>query len=181
MDDFARIRSAIAASAREAWTRLRDEHPGDDFYYFGLWTTPVAHRPAPTACSTQGLWLATASYGEAGTSGESSLRWDVNSSPHDLFGDELFARLDPLFEALGDAYDRPRATNQALLEAMEGALADVDADGFFGVGAARLAVVVNVTMPAHERPGDALESARRLNPAAALERYEADLAASEVL
>ena len=135
MDDFARIRSAIADAAREAWTRLRDEHPDDDFYYFGLWTTPVAHRPAPTACSSQGLRLAAASYGVAGASVEfDALRWDVNSSPHDLFGDEFFARLDPLFEAFGDPYDRPRATNRALLGAMEGALADLDADGFFGVG-----------------------------------------------
>ncbi|WP_374009342.1 DUF4303 domain-containing protein [Leifsonia sp. LS-T14] len=180
MDDFARIRSAVAGAAREAWTRLRDEHPDDDFYYFGLWTSPVAHRPAPTACSLQGLSAAARSCDEELPVAVDDLRWDVNSSPYDLFGDEFFARLDPLFEALGDPYDRPRGTNQALLDAMEGALADLDADGFFGAGAARNAVVVNVTMPAHERPGDALESARRLNPGGALTRYEADLSASGI-
>jgi len=176
MDDFARIRSAVADAAREAWTQLRAEHPADDYYYFGLWTTQVAHRPAPTACSEQGLRLAAESSradGRAVTFSE--LRWAVNASPYDLFGDRAFARLEPLFEACGDPYDRPRAVNEALLDAMEGALADLDAQGFFGSGSQRQRIVVNVTMPAHERPADALESARRLNPAGALRQYEADL------
>ncbi|MGO4536953.1 DUF4303 domain-containing protein [Leifsonia sp. 2MCAF36] len=182
MDDFARIRSAIADAAREAWTRLRDERPTDDFYYFGLWTTPVAHRPAPTACSLQGLQRAVKAFRADGVAVEpDELRWAVNASPYDLFGDESFARLEPLFEAQGDPYDRPRPANEALLGAMEGAIADLDAAGFFGVGAERQALVVNVTMPAHERPEDALESARRLNPAGALERYAADLSSFERL
>src|SRR4051812_25190597 len=176
MDDFAAIRSAIADAAREAWTQLRAEHPTDDFYYFGLWTTPVAHRPAPTACSDEGLRIAAESSRRGATPAElSELRWAVNASPYDLFGDLAFARLEPLFEACGDPYDRPRPVNEALLRAMEGALADLDAEGFFGSGEERQRIVLNVTMPAHERPADALESARRLNPAGALTQYEADL------
>ena len=179
MDDFARIRSAIADAARETWTRLRDEHPADHFYYFGLWTTPVAHRPAPTACSAQGLRIAVETARADGLPASvDQLRWMVNASPYDLFGDPAFARLEPLFEARGDPYDRPRPLNEALLGAMEGALFDLDAEGFFGSGTAREAVVVNVTMPAHERPEDALASARRLNPARALTRYAADLSAT---
>ena len=182
MDDFARIRSAIADAAREAWSRLRDERPDDDFYYFGLWTTPVAHRPAPTACSEQGLRRAAeTSRAEGVHVALDELRWAVNASPYDLFGDAHFAHLEPLFEAQGDPYDRPRPVNEALLGAMEGALADLDAEGFFGTGAERREVVVNVTMPAHERPCEALESAGRLNPAGALKRYQADLSSSQEL
>jgi hypothetical protein len=108
------------------------------------------------------------------------LRWAVNASPYDLFGDAFFARLEPLFEEQGDPYDRTRPANEALLAAMEGALADLDAEGFFGAGSVRDAVVLNVTMPAHEGPGDVLESARRLNPAGALRHYQADLSAPAV-
>ncbi|WP_431245825.1 DUF4303 domain-containing protein [Leifsonia xyli] len=175
MDDFAHIRSAIAGAARTAWTALREEHPADDFYYFGLWTSPVAHRPAPTACSEQGLLRAVEEHRADGVGVDAdALRWAVNASPYDLFGDEAFAELEPLFERVGDPYDRSREENESLFEAMVGALADLDAEGFFGTGARRDTVVVNVTMPAHERPRDAIESARRLNPPSALVRYEAD-------
>jgi hypothetical protein len=177
MDDVAHIRSALAEAARAAWTDLRADRPGDRFYYYGLWTSPVAHRPAPTACSEEGLRSAVAAWASDGTVADGDgLRWVVNASPYDLAGDAAFARLEPLFEELGHPYERSREVNAALLAAMEGALADLDADGFFGRGAARDAVVLNVTMPAHEHPLEALDSARRLNPPAALVRYAADLA-----
>ena len=180
MDEIARIRSAIREAARAAWTALRDERPTEDFYYFGLWTTALAHRPVPTACSLQGLQRAVAEVRLQGLPlGEADLRWSVNDSPYDQFGDELFAGIEPLFDAVGDAYDRPHAVNQALLEAMIGGLADLDAEGFFGTGLERESIVLNVTLPAHERPVDALESARRLNPPRALVRYAADLVSAE--
>jgi hypothetical protein len=62
---------------------------------------------------------------------------------------------------------------------MIGGLADLDAEGFFGTGLERESIVLNVTLPAHERPVDALESARRLNPPRALVRYAADLVSAE--
>ncbi|MFP3380346.1 DUF4303 domain-containing protein, partial [Bacillus sp. SIMBA_069] len=118
------------------------------FYAFGLWTSPVAHRPAPTASSVEGLRDAVDAVRAGGSDlSERDLRWDVNASPYDLFGDEHFARLDPLFETWGSPYDRAVAVNAALLAAMEGALADLDADGFFGTGRERDAVVLAVTMP----------------------------------
>lgn len=180
MDEIARIRSAIREAARAAWTALRDERPAEDFYYFGLWTTALAHRPVPTACSIQGLHRAVDGARTQGLRlNEDDLRWRVNDSPYDQYGDELFAGLEPLFDAVGDAYDRPHKVNQALLDAMIGGLAELDAEGFFGTGTEREAVVLNVTLPAHELPADALESARRLNPPGALVRYAAELASAE--
>lgn len=179
VDDFALVRSAIRDAARAAWTDLRNEHPSYAFYYFGLWTTPLAHRPAPTACSTEGLERAVAASRAAGIDADAdSLRWSVNDSPYDLAGDEHFARLDAVFETFGDTYDRPRAVNEQLLRAMIDALAELDTEGFFGTGDARDAVVVNVTLPGRDEPADALESARSLNPPSALTRYEADNASS---
>lgn len=176
VDDFARIRSAVRDAARATWTSLRDERPAETFYYFGLWTTPLAHRPVPTACSLEGLQRAVEQARAEGlTTDEDALRWSVNDSPYDLYGDELFAGLEPLFDAFGGPYDRPRAVNESLLEAMTRALADLDAEGFFGAGAAREAVVVNVTLPGRDGAADALASARRLNPPGALGRYARDL------
>ena len=178
MDDVAHIRSALRAAARSAWTALRAERPSETFYYFGLWTTPLAHRPAPTACSLEGLELAVERCRAEGVEVDAGeLRWAVNDSPYDLFGDRLFAEVEPLFDALGGPYERSSELNAELLDAMVGALADLDAEGFFGVGASRDAVVLNVTTPGHDTEAELLASARRINPPGALVRYEADLAA----
>jgi hypothetical protein len=174
---YGRVRAAIREAARAAWTDLRREHP-ESFYYFGLWTTPLAHRPAPTAISLEGQARVVADYRAQGmpvTAEE--LRWAENDSPFDLFGDDGFAEVERLFDAFGNPYDRPRAVNEALFETITGALADLDAEGFFGTGTERDAVVVNVTMPGHDEADDLLASARALNPASALARYEADWSA----
>lgn len=171
---YDRVRTAIRDAARTAWTDLRREHP-ESFYYYGLWTTPLAHRPAPTAISAEGLARAVADYESRGlvvTADE--LRWAENDSPFDLFGDERFAEVEQLFDDFGNPYERPRAVNVALFEAITGALADLDAEGFFGAGPDRDAIVLNVTMPGHDENSDVLESARALNPPSALARYEAD-------
>jgi hypothetical protein len=171
---FAHVRAAIRDAAQAAWTDLRREHP-ESFYYFGLWTTPVAHRPAPTASSVEGLARTVADYrGRGLVVSADDLRWAENDSPFDLYGDDGFAEVERLFDAFGSPYDRPRAINEALFAAIAGALSDLDAEGFFGTAQARDAVVVNVTMPGHDTPADVLESARALNPRSALVRYEAD-------
>lgn len=173
---YSRLRAAIRDAARAAWTRLRQEHP-ESYYYFGLWTTPLAHRPAPTALSVEGLARTVDDYRARGMSvTEDELRWAENDSPFDLFGDEEFAGVEAQFDAFGNPYERPREVNAALFDAISGALVDLDAEGFFGTGEARDRVVVNVTLPGHDRPADLLESARGLNPPGALLRYEADWA-----
>ncbi len=173
---YSRLRVAIGDAARTAWTRLRREHP-ESFYYFGLWTTPLAHRPAPTALSVEGLARTVEDYRGRGMSVTADeLRWAENDSPFDLFGDEEFAEVEARFDAFGNPYERPREVNAALFDAIAGALADLDAEGFFGTGPARDRVVVNVTLPGHDHPAELLESARALNPAGALARYEADCA-----
>ncbi|MFF2051269.1 DUF4303 domain-containing protein [Leifsonia sp. NPDC058194] len=173
---YDRVRAAIRDAARTAWTNLRREHP-ESFYYFGLWTTPLAHRPAPTAISTEGQARALDDYRARDLAvSADDLRWAENDSPYDLFGDDGFAEVELLFDAFGNPYDRPREVNEALFETITGALADLDAEGFFGAGAERDTVVLNVTMPGHDEKDDLLESARALNPPSALVRYEADRA-----
>lgn len=150
--------------------------PEDSFYYYGLWTTGAIHRPAPTACSIEGLATVTSQYCANGSSpSDVGLKWAESDSPYDLFGDEYFVEVEALFDELGNPYDRPLEVTKALLECIIQALGDLDREGFFGIGAARDKVVINVTMPGEEEEASVLARARKLNPASALREYEKDL------
>jgi hypothetical protein len=169
------VRVAVREAARSAWRDLRTLHPGETFYYFGLATTAQSHRPAPTAASYDGLARTVAGYRQQGVELlPDELRWSELESPFAFFGDAHFREVDQLFDSLDEPFERSATVNGRLREAMIAALAELDAEGVFGAGAQRDAVVVNVTVPGD---GDAeleLASARRLNPPAALGRYEDD-------
>lgn len=101
--NLAELRDAVTEAARQAWTELRTTRPLESFYYFGLWTTGVVHRPAPTASSIEGLRHVTDGYQAKGsTRSEVDLRWSEADSPYDLFGDEYFGRVEEIFDATGD-------------------------------------------------------------------------------
>ncbi|MBN9629181.1 MAG: DUF4303 domain-containing protein [Actinobacteria bacterium] len=171
------VRVAVREAARSAWDDLRSVHPSESFYYFGLATTAQSHRPAPTAASYDGLARTVAGYRHQGVELlPDELRWSELESPFAFFGDTHFHEVERLFDGLGDPFERSAAVNGRLREAMVAALADLDADGVFGVGAQREAVVVNVTVPGDGDAALELASARRLNPPAALDRYENDRA-----
>lgn len=169
------VRVAVREAARAAWRDLRSAHPAEAFYYFGLATTAQAHRPAPTALSHEGLSRTIAGYRQEGVElVPDELRWSELESPFAFFGDAHFHDVQRLFDGLGDPFDRPAAVNGRLREAMIAALAELEDEGVFGVGAERDGVVVNVTVPADGDAALELASARRLNPPSALERYEDD-------
>lgn len=171
------VRLAIREAARSAWNDLRTLHPGESFYYFGLATTAQSHRPAPTAASYDGLAGTVAGYRRQGVELlPDELRWSELESPFALFGDVHFGEVGRLFDSFGPPFERSAAVNGRLREAMIAALAELDAEGVFGVGAQRDAVVVNVTVPGGCDTALELATARRLNPPAALDRYEDDRA-----
>lgn len=172
------IRETVREACRKAWTELRDACPEETFYYFGLWTTAALHQPAPTACSVEGLQRIVA---EAATqprpwAAERELRWSESESPYDLFGyDEFFGQVERLFADLGDPYEFSDELRTALANALTGALADLDREGFFGVGTARESVVINLSFPGEGDEADTVARARQLNPPSALHQYELDL------
>ena len=171
-DDYERIRSALRDAARSAWSDLRAARPDETFYYFGLATTPQSHRPAPTASSREGLDRTIAGYREQLVELlHDEVRWSDLESPYALYGDAHFHAVDGLFDALGDPFDRAEDVNATLREAMVEALQELDAEGFFGEGAARDTVVVDVTVRDGATTLAGLASAGRLNPAAALQGY----------
>ncbi|NUP11823.1 MAG: DUF4303 domain-containing protein [Polyangiaceae bacterium] len=169
---LAEVRRVVRDAAKNAWRELRAARPNDTFYYYVLWTTGVVHRPAPSACSEEGLAQVVAAYRQSGSGmAAKELRWSENDSPFDLAGDHCFARVTTLFESLGDPYERTDAVRRQLLEAVVQALRDLDEEGFFGAGRERDAVVINVTMPGEEDEAETVARARTLNPRGALTAY----------
>ncbi|MGV3533408.1 MAG: DUF4303 domain-containing protein, partial [Chthoniobacteraceae bacterium] len=59
--------------------------------------------------------------------------------------------------------------------AMEGALHELDEEGFFGSGPSRDSIVINVVAPGDESEAVILDRAARLNPAASLFQLRRDL------
>src|SRR5690349_4284357 len=101
--DFEHLRIAVREACRRAWQALRAERPSETFYYYGLWTTAVIQRPAPTAASIEGLARVTEEYrARFGAVSQDELRWSETDSPYDLSGDEFFDEVSELFDATGD-------------------------------------------------------------------------------
>ena len=164
----AELAEAIAGATRSAVARLFREHPGS-YYYVSLITTGEGHAPRLAAWSKEALAEA----------GDETLKWSYADSPYYCFGetyyepvDSLFARrLDVTYGMTEDEWDEEL---DARLEAMESALAQLDAEGVFGQGAKRLQVVVNAEVMPPDRTNT--ERAERLNPPEALVEWLAEVA-----
>jgi WD40 repeat protein len=144
------IADRLAAATREAVTRLRAEHPREHFYFIALFTTDYGHYAVLSAWSEEAL-AAQASNGPP--------RFSAPDSPYHWFCPELFRGLP----------SGPR-----LHDACFEALRILDAEGFFGRGARRAEVVINVVY------GDMsderwLAHAERLNPPRAVARVRSHL------
>lgn len=173
------LQDEIREASRRAFSALRQACPCDDFYYYALVTTEDALRPGPSASSTQGLESVLKNYRDRGIACEpADLRWSEADSPYDLFGDEHFAEVERLFLASGEHRNLPQDEYEAEIArrfaAMEGALRELDAEGFFGTGAARERVLINVVAPGDECEAAIIERAARLNPPACLVQLRQD-------
>lgn len=160
---------AIAAAMRIAVTALRERHP-ESFYYVTLTTTGEGHAPALSAWSHEAFARARAEHGDARAA---LMTWSYADSPYCAFEDAAFDDVKRLFERRPDVHGLDGAALEAELQlrlrAMEAGIAALDAQAFFGTGAARHGVVVNAEI----MPPDVgnTERARRLNPPDALEAW----------
>ena len=175
-----KLQPVLREASRQAFAALREAYPTDDFYYFALVTTDDALRPGPSASSVQGLERVVARYQAEGHNvTPADLRWSEADSPYNLFGDEFFGEVQRLFIQGGDHRKFPEAEYQAEVArrfaAMEGALHELDEEGFFGSGPSRDSIVINVVAPGDESEAVILERATRLNPASSLSQLRRDL------
>lgn len=149
--------AALAVAARTAFTAIREGAPEEDFYFFALYTTEDGSYVCATAWSEAALASAVrASRKRDKRTGIAELtqrlRFSAPDSPyHDTYG-EGFAALPP---------------GKKLHDVCFDALRILDEDGFFGRGARRSKIIVNVVYGdmSNERW---MAHAARLNPLAAL-------------
>lgn len=173
---------ALADAARIAVSELFREYPAHRFYYCSLITTGEGHTPFLTAWSKEKLEEAVFDKG-----GDSELAreliWSYVDSPFFCFGEHHFNEVKQLLISRSDTGDRDSTNDLAevdlRLDAMESAMAMLDAEGLFGTGVKRFGIFIN----AEVMPPDStnVARARRLNPPEALEDWLDEAAESESL
>jgi len=169
------LRYALREAARQAFSQVRLEHPKERFYYFALVTNGCAGRPVPCACSVEAMINTLTEYRQMGYRYDAAdLRWSAADSPYFLHGDEHFQGIDELIDDSWTAKPPARAIAERFC-AMEDALLDLCSEGFFGRGAERWKVLINVVAPGSERDEVMFQRARHLNPPESLTLLKQDL------
>ena len=171
------LTDAIEVATRKAVVSLFREHP-EKFYYLSLITSGEGHSPFLAAWSFEALDEAVRRHPD-GDEVRRDLKWSFADSPYLLYGENEFERVNRLFSRRPElnstlAADDWFAEYSLRIRAMELAMKRLDLEGLFGVGDARLEIVVNVEVmpPDHTN----VERALRLNPPLALTDWLEDVA-----
>ncbi len=177
--DEATLTHLLTQAARAAFTALRAAYPDETFYAYALYTTPEYQFISPLVCGEQGLRKVAERYDANNVDGEmESLRWSPADSPYLGEGEEHFAEVAAFMSALPHIYELPKGDFGARVAQVKtccfAALKQLDADGFFGEGAARDAVTVNV-LQGDQSNRSRLDNARILNPDGPWERLAHDM------
>jgi hypothetical protein len=164
--------ASIRERARRAFTSVREAHPAESFYCFALVTTTDGLRPMAWGVSREARERASSRDG----AGPGEIQWSEAEAPTPLFPDGDFTDAEELFVYGGGGLP-PKAAEAAIhlrFTAMERALAELDREGFFGVGSERHRVVINVLV--RDEPNEViLARAARLNPEESLADIRRDL------
>lgn len=176
MDHFV---TTLTDAMRVAFTRVRERHPDESFYCYGLFSGGPAGYVYPVALGEQGLRQLSAEP-------DIYLRWSPVDSPYyELMETELakdeFEAVNQLLMERPDPYELDEAEYKEEFElrinAFGEALLLLDDEGFFGTGAARVEVVLTVFVPDEGEltPEAAVE---RLNPPEVVRRFFDELDAA---
>lgn len=170
----AKLRKAVHAAAKAAFGKLRETHPDEKFYTFGLFTNDAANWLYPVANSEQGLQQVIAKYQSQGTSDgeDSDLRWSFGDWFYQEFGESDFEAVNTLLEEAADLDDldddQIEQRTEKLMKAIVAGLSDLNAEGFFGTGPERDRVTVMIVGELDSGATD--EYLAKLNPPAVVER-----------
>ncbi|GAA2070978.1 DUF4303 domain-containing protein [Actinomadura alba] len=176
------LETRLVAAARAAFAEARELHSDESFYCYALYTDAFAAYILPTCSSEQGLLQVARRYadefGRTVAEQADDLRWNPVDSPYHMLGEEYFAGVLEVLASRGDPWQRDDdgldVEVDARIEACFRALARLDEEGFFGVGAERDRVIVTV-LQGDQSDRSQLANAQRLNPPAAVARLARDL------
>ena len=186
--------TTLRRELRQAWATVRAGHAAEGLYGFGVYTTDESSYLMVTAFSEAGLDAALARClgGKYGTGKDpeqlrATLRWSPCDSPLHEIGatllpesDELVQVLDPaLADETGndDEDEDDEAFDPRVLKVFElviQALQEMDAEGQFGVGAERDALVLGL-WKGDQSNGERYAYARQLNPVGVARRFGAEM------
>jgi len=178
-----RLRPVLKDAVRGTFRDLKSRYPDERFYAFALYTAGEAEYVLPTANTEEGLRRRAEGYVRRGyappETGAASLRWNPADWAYHLEGDEpYFGEVERLLmqapephDLEGDTY---RARVDGVFETCLAALEELDAEGLFGRGEERQAIVINL-LKGDQSNEEMLECAKRLNPRAAYARFAAEL------
>lgn len=167
------LKDAIYEASKKAISELFSKNPGK-FYYCALITTGEAHPPFISAWSIEALEKASNTQEE-----RKALKWSYADSPYCCSGEENFTKVKELFssrpEMTYDLSEKEWAAEYNLrLNAMEAAIAKLDAEGLFGSGEERNNIVINIEVIPPDSTNT--ERAKRLNPNEAIEAWLSEAA-----
>ncbi len=166
----------IVRATRSAYEKLRNEHPGD-YYYFVLTTTWDGTAPSVSAWSKEALELSVQDSNDP-EDAKWGLKWSYADSPYFCFGEEyfnpvreLFGRRPDIHTLIGKARERELKIR---VDSMVEALRLLDREGTFGTGDERIRIFINVEL----NPPDSSNARRAelLNPYDARKEWMAEMA-----
>ena len=190
--DFQQFQTTLLEEARVGFPGIQQQHRGETFYCFALYTYGERAYIFPTASTEEGLTQVARKYmAKDYTQGRTleqlrrELRWSPCDSPLHSEGGSYCQRaneqLEPVPELLQALYDREHDSweqSDKLIEQLDSIFLDVlkqlDAEGVFGRGEHRASVVVNLLM-GDQSDESRLAYAKQLNPREAYQKLEEDL------
>lgn len=177
-----RLYPALLNAAREAFRRVREDHPGERFYTFGLFMDGEASYILPTSNTEEALLRS--SHGYAKT----PLRWNPCDLGYHLYANDGFEAISDILNDGDDSedgfdiddedpvryqawLDRVELRFNTILNVCERVLKELDQEGIFGSKAERESILLNI-FTVNDSYEDRVEQAKRLNPSALVARYK---------
>lgn len=179
--DAQQFRDTLLHEVRSAWQLLRQTHPRDHFYCFGVYTMACAEYLTITASTEEGLSVVAEKYlaraGGDRTLWRSCLRWSPCDSPLHEEGFNLLLRSQALRDSGPDPYDDTIEGSEAIALVFDTAvevLKQLDSENAFGTEIERARLALGILM-GDQSNENMIAFARRLNPKHIVDRLAKEL------
>ncbi|HEX3186168.1 MAG TPA: DUF4303 domain-containing protein [Pyrinomonadaceae bacterium] len=175
------FRETLLTELRSAWQHLRQAHPLEHFYSFGLYTAPCAEYLMVTASTEEGLSAVTERYlareGGDPILTRASLRWSPCDSPIHKEGESLLAKSEQIRANGPDPYEDSVEADKAIALVFDisvDVLRQLESEKVFGTDFERSQLVLGVWM-GDQSDEERIEFVRQLNSPAVVRRFAKEL------